>query len=1068
MYKPILYSVILAFVLSCGRTIEKSVYTAEKWENPEWEDPEVFEINREAPVASFYRYGNKEDALANESWEQSPLYRSLNGNWDFYYAGNPMERPVGFYKNDFDISGWDTISVPSNWEIQGYGIPFYTNVTYMFPANPPYIPHEINPVGSYKREFEIPEAWGDKEIYLHFEGVSGAMYIWLNGRMVGYNEGSKTPAAYNITELAKTGKNSIAVQVLRWSDASYLEDQDFWRLSGIDRDVYVYATPKTTLRDLRVTAELGNDYKNGLFELQLKIDQAAEDKPVQVEVGLLDGDTEVYSAVQEVEGGTGSVQLVFEKEIPNVRTWNAETPNLYDLLVSLINSDGSVSEATSVKVGFRKIEIKNSQFLVNGKAVLLKGANLHDHNDKTGHVVTEELTLKDLTVMKRNNLNAIRCSHYPKNPHFYRMCDKYGFYVIDEANIEIHGMGATNQGLDENLEAQKIHPAYLPQWKAMHLDRTIRMYERDKNHPSIITWSLGNESGNGANFLETYAWLKSHDTTRPVQYEGAIRYENTDIQAPMYMRIPDMVKYAENNPKRPLIQCEYAHAMGNSVGNLKEYWDTIEKYDVLQGGFIWDWVDQGLLTKTENGREYWAYGGDLGGKDFQNDGNFCLNGLVNPDRTPHPSLHEVRKVYQYVKFIADKGNTGTVKIYNGYDFTNLSQFGFAWKLFENGTEIASGELPTLDVSPRDSRTITIDLPKLDDPKAERLLNLYGYTKSASALIPAHHLMAYGQFQLTSYTPGKFIKKNKYDGLGVVSQKNDVIITGKGFEVRFDTKKGELVSIDYGNGNILLKGITANFWRATTDNDFGYNMPKKLGIWKDNTENQKLLKVTINSINDEQVVDALELSTNTFKIENGIIRLRSDYGLANQARVSIIHDINDQGEIKVTAQLSGVSEESPVLPRFGTNFIIGDEYQKVHWYGRGPHENYQDRKTAALVGRYEASVDDLYYPYIRPQENGNRSDTRWVTFANDKGKGIKIYAPQLFDFSAHHQYNNDFDAGESKQQRHTIDIVKRNLVNINIDFGQMGVGGDNSWGLMALDKYQIKPGNYSFSYVIKPL
>lgn len=1069
MHKNFVYLAVLIIQFSCQKPIEKPTYTAEKWENPEWENPEIFEIDREAPVASFYRYTNTKDALANESWEQSPLYQSLNGKWDFYYAENPMKRPVDFYKNDFDLTGWDTIPVPSNWEIQGHGIPFYTNITYMFPANPPYIPHEINPVGSYKLEFEIPDTWNDKEIYLHFEGVSGAMYIWLNGEMVGYNEGSKTPAAYNITKLAKQGKNALAIQVLRWSDASYLEDQDFWRLSGIDRDVYVYATPKSTLKDIRVTADLDNDYKDGVFGLQLKINQATENKAVQAEVKLLEGDTEVYTEAKPIKGDAGPVELAFEKEIPNVRTWNAETPNLYTLLISLTNKDGSVSEATSVKVGFRKVEIKNNQFMVNGKAVLLKGANLHDHNDKTGHVVTEELTLKDLTVMKQNNLNAIRCSHYPKNPHFYRMCDTYGFYVIDEANIEIHGMGATNQGLDADIKTQQTHPSYLPQWKAMHLDRTMRMFERDKNHASIITWSLGNESGNGANFYATYAWLKSHDATRPVQYEGATHYENTDIQAPMYMQISDMVKYAENNPKRPLIQCEYAHAMGNSVGNLQEYWDVIEKYDVLQGGFIWDWVDQGLLTKTADGQEYWAYGGDLGGKDFQNDGNFCLNGLVNPDRTAHPSLHEVKKVYQYVKFKADDPKKGTVTIHNGYDFINLGQFGFDWKLFKNGTEIASGDLPTMDILPGGSKTIKIDLPKLDDSKAEYFLNLYAHTKAASALVPVNHLMAYEQFQLKPYTPEKFIEANRNNGIDIVSKNNDVIISGEGFEVRFDAEKGTLTAIDYGNGNILQKGITANFWRATTDNDFGYDMPKKLGVWKDATENQKLLEVSMNSISGEQVIDALKLSANTFKIENGTIQIKSDYELNGpQARVAITYDINDQGEIRVTTQLSGLSKELPVLPRFGTNFIINNEYQHVQWYGRGPHENYQDRKTGALVGSYKASVDDLYYPYIRPQENGNRSDIRWVTFANEKGQGIKIYAPQLFDFSAHHQYNNDFDAGKSKQQRHTIDIVKRDLVNINIDYKQMGVGGDNSWGLMALDTYQIQPENRSYSYVIKPL
>ncbi|MRX63884.1 glycoside hydrolase family 2 TIM barrel-domain containing protein [Maribacter luteus] len=1069
MHKCFYYLAIFFTTISCNQSIEKPEYTAEIWENPEWENPEVFQINREAPSASFYRYTSIEDALENDSWENSPLYKSLNGTWKFYYAENPTKRPTEFFKENFDLRGWDSIQVPSNWEIQGHGIPFYTNITYMFPANPPYIPHEINPVGSYVREFAIPETWDDKDIYLHFEGVSGAMYIWVNGKKVGYNEGSKTPAAYNITEYVQVGKNSIAIQVLRWSDASYLEDQDFWRLSGIDRDVYVYATNKTTLKDIKVISDLTDDYSNGHLEVQLALKNASKNVPLLTEIQLLDGDIEVYNEAKKVEDREGGISMDFTKAIPNVKTWNAETPNLYTLLISLLKEDGTVLETTSIKVGFRKIEIKNNQFLVNGKAVLLKGVNLHDHNDKTGHVVSEKLTFKDLELMKQNNLNAIRCSHYPKNPHFYRMCDTYGFYVIDEANIEIHGMGATNQGLDENLEVQKIHPAYLPQWKAMHLDRTIRMFERDKNHPSIITWSLGNESGNGANFFATYDWLKSHDKTRPVQYEGATSYENTDIQAPMYMRIPNMIAYAENNPKRPLIQCEYAHAMGNSVGNLQEYWDVIEKYDVLQGGFIWDWVDQGLLTKSEDGEEYWAYGGDLGGKDFQNDGNFCLNGLVNPDRTAHPSLHEVKKVYQYVKFKATNAEIGDITIKNDYDFINLNQFAFRWKLFKNGLEIAKGDLPTLDILPGDSKRINIALPKLNTGEGEYFLNLYAYTRETTPLVPKNHIVAYEQFQLSDFIPDTFTTTNSNGGLEIYSKEKVVTILGNGFEVQFNSEKGELTSIDYGNGNILVKGITANFWRATTDNDFGYDMPKKLKVWKDATANQELGKTTLDLSSENGSLDVLELNETPFKIDNGTIHITTEYTLPSvQGGVGLTYDINDKGEIRVTTKLSNISKDLPVLPRFGNNFIIKKEYENVNWYGRGPFENYQDRKTAALVGKYGAKVDDLYYPYIRPQENGNRSDVRWVTFKNANGAGIQVYTLDLFDFSAHHQYNSDFDAGESKQQRHTIDIVERDLININIDYKQMGVGGDNSWGLMALDEYQIQPENLSFSYIIKPL
>ena len=845
MYKSTIFLITFILFVSCNKKIERPIYSAEKWENPEWENPEIFQINREEPTASFYRYETVENALQNESWENSSLYQTLNGTWDFYFAENPQKRPTDFYKDNFDLTGWDSLEVPSNWELHGFGIPYYTNITYMFPPNPPYIPHDENPVGSYKRDFEIPQSWEGKDVYLHFEGVSGAFYVWVNGEKVGYNEGSKTPAEFAITKYIKKGKNTIAVQVLRWSDASYLEDQDFWRLSGIDRDVYIYATNNTTIKDFTVIAGLGNDYKDGLFNLNLEIKNGSNNENTTVEIKLYDEDNPVYSDSKQLESKEGISQKIFEHTLTNIKSWNAEKPNLYNLLIALKDKDGKITEATSIAVGFREVEIKNNQFLINGKAVLIKGANLHDHDDQRGHVVTEELTLKDLTVMKQNNLNAIRCSHYPKNPHFYRMCNRYGFYVIDEANIETHGMGTTNQGLDENLDAQKIHPAYLPQWKAMHLDRTIRMFERDKNYPSIITWSLGNEAGNGDNFQATYDWLKTHDTTRPVQYEGATNYGNTDIQAPMYMRIPAMIAYAENKPNRPLIQCEYAHAMGNSVGNLQEYWDVIEKYDVLQGGFIWDWVDQGLLTKSDDGTKYWAYGGDLGGRDFQNDANFCLNGVVNPDRTPHPSLFEVKKVYQYVKFKVENVGSREFTIKNIYDFTNLNEFDFSWKLFKNGEESAIGEIQALDIAPYESRKIKLDLPELND-ESEYYLNLYAKTKVKTALLPQEHVIAYEQFQLTNYTPETFSTIDSKEGLEITSENNLVIINGKDFEVKFDTEKGSISSLDYGNGNILLKGIEANFWRATTDNDFGYNMPKTLKAWNVATNNQKLVDLKIES------------------------------------------------------------------------------------------------------------------------------------------------------------------------------------------------------------------------------
>lgn len=1052
----IIHVIILVSVLSMSsckqKIVERPLYIAEKWENPEWENPEIFQINREEPTASFYKYSDEASALRNESWQNSSLYQSLNGTWNFYYADSVQARPTEFHKKDFDLRGWDTISVPSNWEMKGFGIPVYTNIKYMFPANPPFIPHNINNNGSYKRDFKISKDWDGKDIYLHFAGVSGAMYVWLNGEFVGYNEGSKTAAEFNISKFAKSGKNTIAVQVMRWSDASYMEDQDFWRLSGIERDVYVYASNKVTLRDFRVISDLENNYKDGILNLNLEVDNntnSSVEKTIKVQ--LMDGDLEVYSENKMVNLNPGTNDIDFSKIIADVKSWNAEYPNLYTLLIS-VNG-----ESTAIKVGFRSIKIKNlpdgeagSQFLVNGKPVLIKGVNFHDHDETTGHVISETLTKKDLELMKQNNINAIRCSHYPKDPHFYRLADKYGFYVVDEANIESHGMGATNQGLEKNPELIAKHPAYLESWKEAHLDRTIRMFERDKNFPSIVTWSLGNEAGNGQNFYATYEWLKANDSTRPTQYEGAIAYENTDIQAPMYWSMEKMIEYVESGGSRPLIQCEYAHAMGNSLGNFQDYWDVIEKYPTMQGGFIWDWVDQGMLTQNEAGENYWAYGGDLGGADLQNDNNFCLNGIVNPNRTAHPALFETKKVYQYVKFKASNLSSCEIEIKNMYDFTNLNTLSFLWKLLENGIEVASGNLPTIDVEPYQSATQFIELPELENSASDYHLNIYAKASGSHELIPKGHILAYEQIQLQK---GDFSTKIASEGT-ITTDKTEttIVISNANFKIEFDSKSGVLKTIDYGNGNILQKGITPNFWRATTDNDFGFKMPKKLGVWKEATKTQELVSMIEKSNSDNSVM----------------ITIKYKLPAANDAIVVMEYTIDPSGEILVQTSLTNVNSSLPILPRFGTNFIISDEFDQVKWFGRGPHENYQDRNTSALVEQYEARVSDLYFPYSRPQENGYKTDTRWVKFTNTSGQGIKITAPSYFSFSAHHQYNDDFDAGDKKMQRHTTDIKKRDLVNINIDDAQMGVGGDNSWGAMPHKEYQIQPKNLSLVYMISKI
>ena len=1019
------------------------------WDKPEWENPEIFQINREEPKATFYCYKSSSEALVNDDWKNSSYYKSLNGNWHFNYSDDIKSRPKKFYENNYDFSNWDLLEIPSNWELKGYGIPFYTNIKYMFPANPPFIPHDQNNNGSFIKLFDIPAEWLGKEIYLHFEGVSGAMYIWINGKNVGYSEGSKTPAEFKITDYLVKGQNKLSVQVMRWSDASYMEDQDFWRLSGIERDVYLFAENNISLKDFKVKTDLINQFKDGDFKLDLEINNNSSKKAAsKAIVKILDNSKEIYSEEKNLGLDPGINNISFEKLIPDVKHWSAETPNLYDLLIEI---KGKEIQATKIRIGFRNLKIKNNQFLVNGIPILMKGVNLHDHHEKNGHVVTEDLLIKDLELMKKNNINSIRCSHYPKNPFFYRMCDKYGFYVIDEANIETHGMGTTNQGLEFSPKRQEIHPAYIPQWKEMHLDRTKRMYERDKNYPSIVIWSLGNEAGNGENFFSTYEWLKNIDNSRPVQYEGATKYSNTDIQAPMYPTIEEMKDYAENNPTRPLILCEYAHAMGNSVGNLQEYWDLIENYDIMQGGFIWDWVDQGLLTYNDKDEKFWAYGGDLGGENYQNDKNFCNNGLVNPDRSIHPSLKEVKKVYQSIKFNIESIENKEILISNKYDFKNLNEFYFEWELLKNGNQISKGTINEFELAPNKSKIIKIDFPEIYDVD-EYHLNIYAKKKYYGNLIPKDHTVAYNQFFLGGKRFNNKTRLNNSNNPIKVSQnKKTLDLFGEGFKISFNKENGRLTEINYGNENIILQGIKPNFWRAPIDNDYGFLMPFKLKVWKQASKKQNFESIKIKNLKRQGV----EVKTNYYLPDV-------------KAFVDVTYSIKINGRINIKTSLSEISEKLPVLPLFGTNFIINKSYDNVIWYGRGPHENYQDRKTSSLVGIYNYKVSQMYFPYIRPQENGNRTDTRWLSLTNSEGNGIIIESSNLFEFSSHHQYNDDFDGGDRKSQTHTYDIIKRPIVNLNINYKQMGVGGDDSWGKQPHDEYKIKPGNLSFNYSISPI
>jgi beta-galactosidase len=1060
--KTFILFVFSVWMISCTRYTDYSNVPFEEGNPPVWEDQAVFQVNKMEPHAHFIPFASKEQALAEDKWE-SPMLQSLNGTWQFHLSQNPSERPYWFFKNDFDTRNWDEIEVPSNWEVVGFDYPIYTNVKYPHDRTPPVIQDHYNPVGSYKRTFTIPSGWEGKEVIIHFGAVSSMLNLWINEQYVGYSEDSKTPAEFNITSYLKEGENTLSAEIFRWSDASYLEDQDFWRLSGITRDVYLVARNPQHIQDFRVGSALDKTYNHGQFHLEVEL---ANNENAVVEAVLYDGD----EVVREFSENTGKGIVSFEAEISNVKKWSAETPNLYQLIITLKNDEGII-EVLKQDVGFRTIEIKDAQLLVNGQYVYLKGANLHEHHPVTGHVQDKETMLLDIKIMKEHNLNAVRTSHYPQPELWYELCNKYGLYIVDEANIESHGMGYGEESLAKDES-----------WKEAHLYRTKNMFERDKNQPCIIIWSLGNEAGNGVNFYATYDYLKSVDTTRPVQYERAGLERNTDIFCPMYMGIGGMERFAKEVADRPLIQCEYAHAMGNSVGNLQDYWDVIEKYPVLQGGFIWDWVDQGLLTTNDAGEEFWAYGGDFGPDTVPSDGNFCLNGLVNPDRGVKPHLLEVKKVYQYIGFNPVNLKSGTISVTNKFAFINLSKFDFTWEVTGDGKVIDNGKLNDLNLNPGESENVTIDFALDAQPGVEYFLNIKAKLREDWSLVAAGTELAAEQFELPVFVPAPKVNVAEMSPLTTNESGDVVTVTGEGFSVSFSTKEGVITSFKKGDVEFIQSGLVPNFWRAPIDNDFGNNLHKRSRVWREAGKTRQVNAVTINK-NGEGVQEGgrnRNITTAGGKNEAEVI---FDFDLVNEAGEKIAkyrtqYTVYGSGDVVVSNHFQMTEEKLPEIVRMGMNLIMPRKFDQMTWLGRGPQESYVDRKTSAFVGLYSGSVAEQYWEYLRPQENGNKTDVRWMTITDGSGNGLFFEGMPLLEVSAHHNLQEDFESMERTDgrqiegvpvvNRHTTDVKPRDLTSVNIDFMQMGVGGDNSWGAWTHDQYRLTEKEYSYSFRIKGL
>ena len=1006
----------------------------------EWKDPEVNSVNRSTMHTNYFAYASADEAKAGIK-ENSKNFMTLNGLWKFNWVRHADARPTDFYQTNFNDKGWDDLQVPGVWELNGYGDPIYVNVGYawrsQFKNNPPLVPTENNHVGSYRKEIILPADWKGKEIFAHFGSVTSNMYLWVNGRYVGYSEDSKLEAEFNLTNYLKPGKNVIAFQVFRWCDGSYLEDQDFFRYSGVGRDCYLYARDKKYIQDIRLTPDLDSQYKDGTLNIAVDLKGSGT-------VALDLTDTQGNSVATADLKGSGKLNTTLS--ISNPAKWTAETPNLYTLTATLKNGN-NVVEVIPVKVGFRKIELKGGQILVNGQPVLFKGADRHEMDPDGGYVVSLERMLQDIKVMKELNINAVRTCHYPDDNRWYDLCDQYGLYVVAEANVESHGMGYGDQTLAKN-----------PSYAKAHMERNQRNVQRGYNHPSIIFWSLGNEAGMGPNFEECYTWIKNEDKTRAVQYEQAGTSEFTDIFCPMYLWYSACEDYAKSNATKPLIQCEYAHAMGNSMGGFKEYWDLIRKYPKFQGGFIWDFVDQSVRWKNKDGIEIYAYGGDFNKYDGS-DNNFCDNGLISPDRVPNPHMYEVGYFYQSIWTHPVNLQNGEIEIFNENFFRDLSAYYLDWQLLADGELVEAGTVSNLNVAPQQKAKLKLDISDVNSYKdKELLLNVSYKLKKAETLLSPGFTVAKAQMSVIPYKAPDMalvnVKKANIESVAPSVNNNDgnyLIIEGEDFIIEFAKNNGFLSRYKVAGKELMNDGgqLVPNFWRAPTDNDYGARLQHKYRVWL----NPKLKRTSF-----------------TNKQENGTIVVEAGYEMPDvSAKLYLTYVINNTGEIKVTQKMvAGEAEKVPDMFRFGMQMQMPDEFYRINYYGRGPVENYSDRNHATDLGIYRQTVAEQFYPYIRPQETGTKTDIRWWRQLNEAGSGLQFVAEAPFSASALNYTIESLDDGLNKDQRHSPEVIPVDYTNLCIDKAQLGLACENSWGAIAYPQYRLPYGNYEFSFIMKPV
>jgi len=1029
-----------------------------------WQNQEVFRLNKTERHVTKMPFSDA-DSARHQSRMDSPFCQLLNGEWKFHYVGNPDARPTDFYQTGYDDSKWDLIPVPSNWQMLGYGIPIYTNVTYPFKKNPPFVMDEPdprytnyksenrNPVGSYRKTFQVPSSWDGREVFLTFEGVDSAFYLWINGEEVGYSQDSRTPAEFDITRFLKKGDNQLAVEVYQYSDGSYLEDQDMWRLSGIFRDVYLWSAPVVDIRNYQIVAGLDEQYCRGNLEVNLEMAfYDGETSDYEIEAALFDGDNAVTAPVKLLGDNNSLYKIAFQLKDLDIQPWSAESPKLYDLVLTL-KRDGFASTTYCSKIGFRTTEKKDGQILINGRPVLFKGVNRHEHDPYTGHYVTEELMRKDLLLMKSLNFNSVRTCHYPNHPRFYELCDEIGIYVMDEANIESHDMGWQKNSLTDDAS-----------WLGAHLDRIMNMVQRDRNHPSVVFWSMGNESGDGINFKLCSEWIRNNEPTRPIHYDRASYQPYTDLYSSMYTEVDKLETFAreqESLPlelQRPAILCEYSHAMGNSSGNLKEYWDLFRKYRNLQGGFIWDFVDQGLFTpqkdqsahkpletdirdtsgKTEHfdvrAAKDFKYGGDFG--DFPNDGSFCLNGIVMADRSWSPQAYEAKYLMEdlHTELLSSVDGVHRIRVYNERFFTGTEDCGLHWEIIRNGESVAIGSIDSISINPQQSQIFEIQAPV--DHGAEAYLRVGFVLNQNKPWAPSGTEIAYDQMELPSsesWLTQMSVKSLATGSIEMKESSDQIKITAGQVLMVFDKHSGMIQSYERMGKSVFLSPLKLNFWHPPINNEEGWKMPVLCEAWK--------------LAGDHTTATELSIAKDGETVE-----LRANLAIpVGNSHGEITYRIDGSGSVDVAFLFFPDLNKTPLIPRIGLQTTVDRNFQTTSWYGKGPFENYIDRNSAAWIGVFNMPTRELFHDYTDPQESSNRTQVRWVKLVSEKGDSLKFTSlcPNGIEFSIY-PWSQLLIEGT----KHAVDFPRSESFTLNIDLGQSGIGGTNSWGALPLEQYRL--------------